>query len=209
MKTKWSTILLKSFSICAVVLCCFCLSASGSVVLSENFDELTPVLAATSVGAFSTINGTNVDIVGDGLFGGLCVSPESGNCVDMNGSGGNPQGQLQSNMLFSPGSYLLSFDLIGSSRGNTASVTVTFGNYTQTFTLASSDYTSGIVTNQPVTLSSADHLLFVSDIPGDEGLLLDNVVVSTAVAGVPEPSGLIPFGCAVLVGVIVIARGRH
>ena len=102
------------------------------VVLSENFDELTPQEGATLVGAFSTINGTNVDIVANGgIFGYLCQSPESGNCIDMNGGypWGNPQGQLQSNMLFPAGSYLLSFDLIGSQRGTTAATTVTFGNY--------------------------------------------------------------------------------
>ena len=94
----------------------------AAVLLSENFDELTPVLATTSAGAFHTINGTNVDIVGDGLFGSLCASPASGNCVDMDGSGGNSQGQLQSNtaLTLTPGTtYFLSFDLIGSQRGNT------------------------------------------------------------------------------------------
>ncbi|HLI86498.1 MAG TPA: hypothetical protein VKV17_21495 [Bryobacteraceae bacterium] len=69
-----------------------CGAANASVVLSENFDELTPNLAVTSAGAFSAINGTNIDLVGGGLFGSLCASPESGNCVDMNGSFGNPQG---------------------------------------------------------------------------------------------------------------------
>jgi hypothetical protein len=189
----------------AVALCGLAASAYSSVILSENFNELTPTAAATSVGAFHTINGTNVDIVGGAFFGSLCVAPESGNCIDMNGSGGNPQGQLQSNMLFSPGSYLLSFDLIGSSRGNTASVTVTLGNYNQTFTLASNNYTGGIVTDQPVTLASPDHLLFASDIPGDVGLLLDNVVVATAV---PEPASLLPLGLAFLAGSLMLVRRR-
>jgi hypothetical protein len=106
--------------------------AFSSILLDENFDELTPASAATSVGTFSTINGTNVDIVGDvngNFFPALCALPESGNCIDMNGSGGNPQGQLQSNTAFGPGNYLLSFDLIGNQRGSTSSVTVTFGNY--------------------------------------------------------------------------------
>jgi hypothetical protein len=95
-------------------------TASASVILSENFDELTPALDVTSVGAFSTIDNTRVDIVGGSIFGRLCVAPESGNCIDMAGSGGSIQGWLQSNMLFSAGTYLLSFDLIGSQRGNTA-----------------------------------------------------------------------------------------
>ena len=182
----------------------FAFSSYGSVVLSENFDELADAIDTTSVGAFHTINGTNVDIVGETLFVGLCKAPESGNCIDMNGTFGDPQGQLQSNMLFGPGNYLLSFDLIGSQRGFTDSVTVTFGSYDQTFTLASDNTTSGIVTNQPVTLTSPGYLLFASDVPGYVGLLLDNVVVST----VPEPSSLLPLAGAMLAGVFAV-RGRR
>ncbi len=146
-RSGWKHIMTPNFLLGTAVLCGLTASAYGSVVLSENFDGLTPGLSATSVGDFHTINGTNVDILGPGLFGNLCVSPESGNCIDMDGSGGNPQGQLQSNTQFGPGTYLLSFDLIGSSRGNTASVTASLGNYSQVFTLASNDYSSGIVIN--------------------------------------------------------------
>ena len=167
----------------------------ATTLLSENFDELTPAASATSVGDFSTIAGTNVDIVGGlngSFFPSLCVAPESGNCVDMDGTGGNPQGQLQSNMLFAAGTYLLSFDLTGSQRGSTASTTVTFGNYDQEFTLTSADVTDGIVTNQLVTLSSPGYLLFASDTPGNVGDLLDDVVVSTAApTPAPEPGTLL------------------
>ncbi len=198
---------MRIFTLGVVVVFGFSASAYGGTILSENFDELTAVLSATSVGAFSTINGTNVDIVGaaDG-YGALCASPESGNCVDMNGTSGNPEGQLQSNMDFSAGTYLLSFDLIGSGRKTTASVTVTFGNYSQEFTLLSGDVTDGIIVNQPVTLTSPGHLLFASDTTGEVGLLLDNVVVSTPASGVPEPSSFLLLGSVLLVGAFVIAR---
>jgi hypothetical protein len=195
----------------AVLLTVFAPAAFGDITsLSENFDELTPQLSATSVGAFMTINGTNVDIVGDGLFGSLCVAPESGNCVDMDGTGGNPIGQLQSSSEFAAGTYLLSFDLIGSQRGVTASTTVTFGNYDKEFTLASSDTTSGIVLNQLVTLSSPGFLLFASDDPAgdEEGTLLDNVVVSPAVSSVPEPSTLLLLA-TLLLAIGLIARCRR
>ena len=90
------------------------------------------------------------------------------------------QGQLQSNQVFQPGDYLLSFDLIGSERQTTASVTVAMGNYTHTFTLAPQDFTSGIVTNVPVTVTTPTHLLFTGDPnTGVIGLFLDNVVVKT------------------------------
>jgi PEP-CTERM motif len=191
------------FTLAVIAVCCLSTSLYGGVILSENFDELTPQEGATQVGAFHTINGTNVDIVANGgIFGYLCQPPESGNCIDMDGgyTWGNAQGQLQSNMLFPAGSYLLSFDLIGSQRGVTAATTVTFGNYNQTFTLSSNDDTSGIVVNQLVTLNSAGYLLFVSDTSGWIGDLLDNVEVETATT-TPEPSSLLLMGSALLVAI--------
>ncbi len=192
----------RSFLILAVIsLCCLSSPLYGGVLLNENFDELTPQEGATMVGAFSTINGTNVDIVANGgIFGYLCQPPESGNCIDMDGgyAWGNAQGQLQSNMLFPAGNYLLSFDLIGSQRGVTAATTVTFGNYALTFTLTSTDDTDGIVVNQLVTLNSSGYLLFVSDTPGQIGDLLDNVEVTTAATSTPEPPSLLLMGSALL-----------
>lgn len=193
----------------------------AATILSENFDELTDQLGATSVGAFQTIGGTNVDIVGPGNgFGGLCVTPESDSCIDMDGTGGNPQGILQtvSALTLMPGiNYFLSFDLIGSQRGNTASTTVTLGTsgcsgasclYNQTFSLASGDDTDGIVSDVLVTVSAPTtaFLTFTSNTPGEEGDLLDNVLVTTsAVTGAPEPSGMILMGSA-LIGLSLLAR---
>jgi len=193
----------------AILFCAFSGLAYGGVVLSENFNALTPSLDVTSAGAFSTIGGTNVDIVGGGLFGALCASPEGGNCIDLDGSGGNPEGQLQSNMLFSAGTYLLSYDLIGSGRGSTASATVTFGSYIQSFTLTAGDNTSGIVVDQSVTLTSPGYLEFASNTPGDIGLVLDNVVVSTPATTTPEPASYLPLGCGMFAGMLVIWRRRH
>lgn len=178
----------------------------ATTVLSENFDELTPFLSVSSVGAFTAINGTNVDIVGGTFYGNLCAGPETGNCIDMNGSSTpNPVGQLQSNMLFSPGTYDLSFDLIGSQRGVTSSTTVSFGSYDQTFNLASSDITTGIVSDAMVTLTSPGYLLFTSNDPNPsyDGNLLDNVVVSTT----PEPSAIFLLGTGLL-GVAGVMRKR-
>jgi hypothetical protein len=183
----------------------------SATLLSENFDELTAALAQTSVGQFSTIDGTNVDIVN----GSFCAAPESGNCVDMDGTGGNSQGVLQSNssFLLVPGtSYFLSYDLIGSQRGVTASTTVSFGPYTQTFVLLSGDDSTGIVTNQLVTVSSptTTFLTFASNTPGNIGNLLDDVLITSSAANsVPEPSGTILVASGLLLGWAVLAFRRR
>ena len=55
---------------------------SQSTLLSENFDRPTPQLSLTTAGAFHTLNGTNVDVVGGSLYGELCSAPESGKDSD-------------------------------------------------------------------------------------------------------------------------------
>ncbi len=176
--------------LCISALCVVPASVQAVTILSENFDELTTSLGVTSVGAFSAIDGTNVDIVGPTLLSGLCAAPESGNCVDLNGTGGNPQGVLRSNtpITLSPGiDYRLSFDLIGSQRDLTTSTTVNFGPYNQTFVLASGDVSSGIVSNALVTVGATTvaNLTFTSNTGGQIGALLDDVLITSVI---PEPS---------------------
>jgi len=190
-----------------VAVCTLSGSVQGATILSENFDELTPGPAVTSVGAFTAISGTNVDIVGSvggSFFPALCVSPESGNCVDLDGSGGNPQGILQSaSITLNPGfNYFLSFDLIGSQRGNNTSTSVSFGSYSHTFSLGSTNTTDGIISDALVTVGSTTttHLTFTSNTSGDMGALLDNVLITSSPAGtVPEPSSLLLMAPALLV----------
>lgn len=184
----------------------------ANTLLSDNFDELTPWLGVNLAGAFSAVGGTNVDVVGGGLYGFLCAGPESGNCIDLDGSGGNSQGILQSNQEFQllPGNdYFLSFDLIGSERGVTTSTTVDFGPYSQTFVLASGDETSGVVTNQLVTVSepTLTYLTFTSNTPGQIGAVLDNVVLTDPPASAPEPS-YVALATVALLGLSLFARSR-
>ena len=174
-------------------------------ILSENFDVVPAALSVTTAGVFSAINGTNVDVVGAAdNFGYLCAGPESGNCVDMGGSGGNAVGviDLATPLTLAAGTYDLSFDLIGSGRGETTSTTVDFGSYSQTFVLTSGDITSGVVINQAVTIAGGPtQLEFINNGISDPniGALLDNVSITAASpSATPEPSSLMLLGTGIL-----------
>ena len=180
-------------------------------VFSENFDEVTPALGVSTAGAFTAIDGTNVDVVGGALFGSLCHAPESGNCVDMGGSGGkNPSGniELTTALNLAPGTYYLSFDLIGSQRDTTTQTTVNFGSYSQMFTLAPDDFTSGIVTNQAITWGGGNiQLQFVDNGAANNiGALLDNISITTSTSPVPEPESLLLLATGLIGGAGLIRR---
>jgi len=194
------------------VLTLITLPAHASTIFSENFETATVNLDVTQAGQFNTILGTNVDVVGGSNFGYLCVGPESGNCVDLGGTGGDAFGDLVTTITLAPGTYDLSFDLIGSQRGDTTSTTVSFGDYSQTFILASSDTTSGIVLNQLVNVTGGPTTLqFLNNAyPGDDGnigALLDNVSVTTTASPVPEP-GTLAMMTTGLIGLAGAARRR-
>jgi hypothetical protein len=179
-------------------------------IINENFSGLTPTLNATNVGAFTVIGGS-VDVVGAGLFGNLIVAPESGNVLDLDGSTEAAGTITSANFTLTPGTYQLSFDLIGSQRGVMTSTTVTLGSlYDNTFALASDDVTNGIV-SQIFTVDSTtvESLIFASNTPGDIGALLDNVdLKSTSTSAVSEPDALslIVLGLACL---MIARRYRH
>jgi len=174
--------------------------------ISESFNELPTSLNATNLGAF-TVTGGSVDVVGGSLYGFLCVTPTSGNCVDLDGTT-NAAGQISSaNLTLTPGVYNLSFDLIGSQRGNTTSTTVTLGSlFNQTFILSSGNDTSGIV-NATFTVGSTTimPLVFTSNTPGNAGALLDNVSLQPVTVATPEPATLSLLG----LGLFGLVLGRR
>jgi PEP-CTERM motif len=189
-----------------LALCAFLLLpvVSRADILSENFNELSTSANATNLGVFTVTAGT-VDVVGPGFYGYDCVAPESGNCVDLDGSTLH-SGRISSALLtLTPGTYTLSFDLIGSQQtGLTDSTTVTLGSlYDQTFVLGPYDDTDGIVSYTfTVNSTTVAPLIFTSnDGASNNGEFLDNVdLVAT-----PEPAtfSLMAIG---LLGLLALRR---
>ena len=168
---------------------------ASTILFSENFNSAAVGLDVNQAGQFNTIHSSNVDVVGGSTFGYLCSGPESGNCVDLGGTGGNAKGNLVTTINLAAGTYDLSFDLIGSQRGETTSTTVNIGNYSQTFLLASGNLTSGIINNQLFTVTGGPtQLQFINNgFPRADhniGALLDNVSISSTTSPVPEPGTL-------------------
>ncbi len=171
------------------VCCALTVPMHADTIFSENFNEVATGETLTQAGAFSTLNGTNIDVFNVGY----CEGPESGNCVDLGGTDGRSLGQLATTIDLGPGTYELSFDLIGSQRGQVTSTTVNFGSYSQTFILGSSDDLTGVV-NQLVTVTGGPtQLEFIENGVGGNnniGAVLDNVSISTTASPVPEPGTL-------------------
>ena len=197
----------------ALAVCFTGTSLFASTIFSENFESATPGLSQTSAGQFTAINGTNIDVVAaSNGWGSLVVAPESGNVVDLGGSGGNSYGDLQSSVItLKPGSYDFSFDLVGSQRGITTTTDVFVAPvvpgtdlYSNFFTLGTSDKT---VTNALLTVGTTEQVTinFVLTETGNPniGSLLDNVEITST----PAPSSLLLLGSG-LVALAGFARRK-
>ena len=147
--------------------------------------------------------------------------PNPGTVVDLGGSGGNSFGQLQSVAItLNPGTYSLSFDLVGSQRGVTTTTGVTLAPasgpslYSHDFTLASNDDASGIVNNAMFIVSGSPETVFLTfDLlagANNVGSLLDDVSIQSSASTVPEPGSLflLESGLAALAGLVRRSRGN-
>lgn len=156
-------------------------SVSQAAVFTDNFDGDTLALNQTAFLGGWTVSSGTVDLIGDPAF--FNFLPGNGRFVDLDGSTGNAGLFDKQLALGAATTYILSFDLAGSQRGDVNIVDVTFGTNTQTFTLNSADpfstYTMAFTTN-----AAANYQILFDNKGGDNfGALLDNVNV----AAVPEP----------------------
>jgi len=196
-------------------LCLVPMSMHAATLFSETFDSATLGFGVTTAGQFTTTGGTTVDVLGAGNgYGFECLAPESGNCVDLGGTGSSPLGNLVSTLISIPsaGTYYLSFNLVGNSvqLSTSTSATVTFGTYSQSFVLTPQDTVNGIVNSAPVVFASGGTfaLSFVNTTSSTDlanGPILDNVFVTTTML-TPEPTTALLLGSALLAASLIRKR---
>jgi hypothetical protein len=195
-----------------VMLACFAVGrADASTIFSDNFNSENggsgDVLNYTGFANFTITDGT-VDLIGHG--GSFDFLPGNGMYVDLDGSTGDAGLMTENGLALGAGSYSLLFDLAGSHRGTTETVTATvFGslnpNYgTQVYTPASGDPFSTRTISFTLGVSDAVKFKFQNAGSDNVGALLDNVQVTSAV---PEPASILLLGTG-LFGLGVRARRK-
>jgi hypothetical protein len=193
----------KALILGVVVLCALPAAAQAQVLLSENFDELTPGTVPNGAKVGPDFTGTNVVIAGPTFNHGNCRPPAaSGNCLVL----ANTTGSLKSVPVTLVGghTYDLSFDVQGNSlipaTGPTSEVTVTLGSlFDRTFTLTNGspiDFKSVV---DPITVPTAvgrESVVLLFEGTGSHiatnGPVIDNILLTSA----PEPAtlGLLVLG---------------
>jgi hypothetical protein len=190
---------MKTATLALVGFLAFSAPAAAAPIFSDNFEAEDLGLNEADLINWTISDGT-VDVVGTGSFDSLCAgSPSPGRCVDLDGSSSNAGRIETSSIALAPGMYELIFWLSGSQRGDTNTVTVTFGALSASLTLGSAapwtPYTFNYLSTGEATTIAFSHS------GGDNlGILLDNVGLSSVdgTTAVPEPTSMVLFGTGAL-----------
>jgi hypothetical protein len=177
-------------------------AAQAVTVLDDDFSAYAGVTVLNAGdglfgGVWETVDGT-VDYLRLGSsFGNLCRGGVA--CIDLDGSSSNA-GVFRTVQSFAPGEYKLSFEIFGSSRGDTNEVTVSLGglNLVQPITSAG----DWIVTEILATIGAGGSKLSFSNFGGDNlGAILNSVKLVKVENGGGGPAPIpLPAAAPLLLG---------
>ncbi|MEN6375595.1 MAG: VPLPA-CTERM sorting domain-containing protein [Smithella sp.] len=182
-------------SICMIVVLFVFSAGAASASFFDNFNTENGGVGLLNYNNFTQWQITNgtVDLIGSPGFWNYF--PSYGLYVDLDGSSGQA-GIMTTKTTFAPGSYKLEFLLAGSQRGDTNTVDISMGNWTQTLTLNSSDPLTLYSYN--ITINTVGPLSFHNRGGDDVGAILDNVSVSASSSTVPIPAAAWLLGSGLL-----------
>ena len=187
---------LGSLTLLLLALGFWALPAQGATIFSEDFTADIPLLGKTTLVNWNLLNGTNIDV---GNFTPQCT----GNCVDTQGSGGNPNSDIEtkSSFLFSAGvQYTIMFDF--GNTGGTNQDELRIGTlFDEIFSTAPGGTPLGTVTRTFTPASDQTATIRFTDLgpPDNVGATLDNIILTSSQTstGVPEPSTILLLGSGV------------
>jgi len=186
---------MKRLALAAAVLFLFSVPARAAIIFSDDFNTEHGGVGILNYNSFNnfTVTAGTVDLIGNGYFDFL---PGNGLYVDLDGST-NDAGLLTSNALaLAAGSYVLSFDLAGSHRGQAETVdALVFGGADPSYAALQIVHASGDpftrVAMSFIVPAGGDLVSFSFQDPSRDniGMLLDNVELQS----VPEPATCLLF----------------
>lgn len=178
--------------------------AGASTVFSDDFSgygalEVLNAPDALFAPYWTTTGGGTVDYLTSGGYHGSDLCSGGGNCVDLDGSNGN-SGLFSTTQVFDQGVYNLLFQMVGSGRGTTETVTITLGSFSKTFQIGSTEALSQASFGTDffnIHVGAGGSALSFQNSGGDNiGAILKYTEVATAAVPVPAAGGLMMLGLA-------------
>jgi len=167
-------------TLCAVAVCgALSAPAQSAVIFSDNFDSYPATTNATDFGGNWTVTNGTVDVIGNGFFD---FYPGNGLYIDLDGSTNDPGDFTSKALSVNAGTYTLAFALSGSTLGDSNTVDVSFGGYSETFTLVSNSPITTYTRTVNFASNSLASVVFKNGGSDNMGALLFNVTVTS----VPE-----------------------
>jgi hypothetical protein len=167
-------------TLCAVAVCgALSAPAQSAVIFSDNFDSYPATTNATNFGGNWTVTNGSVDVIGNGFFD---FYPGNGLYIDLDGSTNDPGDFTSKALSVNAGTYTLEFVLSGSTLGESNTVDVSFGSYSESFNLASNYPVTTFTRTVNFASNSLASVVFKNGGSDNMGALLFNVTV----ASVPE-----------------------